>query len=108
MVGKHSLAGKAGLFAGDEDWTIRERIEMKTKTIRVTKKDIANGEPGRTRLCPVALAVKRQWRPVEVQKRAIYVCSDDRRISLPITVGRFIMRFDDGKTVKPFSFKIRI
>jgi hypothetical protein len=78
-----------------------------TKTIRVTKECIEQGCPENVYSCPVALALqkampRRKWL---VGRGTL----DDRaRIGTPDKVLAFINRFDSGKPVKPFTFRLRL
>jgi len=90
---------------------------MKTIRITVTKQDIANGKIRSNKRCPVALAVRRAclrrggWQAglkhVEIGRQFCYL-SDQGEIVLPKRARRFIARFDDKESVKPFSFNLRI
>lgn len=78
--------------------------------INVLKRDIEKGEEKDCEYCPVALAVKRATHHrvgvagdvVEIY-RGVYSTS---YYSLPAKAINFIKRFDGGKSVKPFSFKM--
>lgn len=86
---------------------------MKKKQITVTEEDIAYGDRRSYCNCPVARAVKRAFkvggsgRPVFVRHEGVFVGQpDDERFwmaDLPKSVDRFITRFDEGKTVRPFT-----
>lgn len=91
---------------------------MLTETIDVTQDDIDNGERILCRRCPIARACNRKgFGPVAVCDGAIY--KDDGKgifdlksavviANLPEEASRFYREFDQGKTVKPFSFQIQI
>jgi len=73
--------------------------------ITVTQKDIKNGKPCKSFLCPIAIAVQRKTKGIYrvmaeelVKKGVVY--------PLPDIAKEFISRFDEGMPVKPFSFEI--
>lgn len=75
-------------------------------TVNVTKDDISNGCCASPSRCPIVLALKR-IKPAEwtVGERLISLdgkpfCHQSDRVM------KWRMNFDDGKRVKPFSFKI--
>jgi hypothetical protein len=77
----------------------------------VTKKDINNGYPGSDRKCPIALSMSRKLQaPVKVRGRyakAFYPTPTgvrSFRYHMPEKALCFMIRFDDGGRVKPFSF----
>jgi hypothetical protein len=77
-------------------------------TIDVTADDIANGVRGRCSTCPVALAVRRvpgleKWEVGGMS--AFYGASS---FPLPCAASRFIMDFDGGRPVEPFSFEVDV
>lgn len=86
--------------------------------INVTQDDIDKGQINNCNLCPIALAIKRilkinsyntifvssvikllRYWNMEIQKYEV--------IS-PRSVKRFIQRFDQGKSVKPFNFFLTV
>jgi hypothetical protein len=85
----------------------------KTKIIKVTQKDINNAprssEYPVAQSCPVALAVNRAFKQkfgfAEVLTESINIGGT----WVPITkkTERFIIDYDCGKSVKPFSFTLR-
>ena len=94
---------------------------MKTKRYEVTREDIEDGERGICTKCPVALAIKRQmpsdwWVNVGgfTGEIAFFFQGDmpdklnTRRIILqtPISVSRFMDKFDAEESAEPFSFKL--
>lgn len=81
--------------------------KTKTKTIRVTKQDIAMGERSSHLNCPVALALKRQH-PQRLWN--IGHCWIDKNKTMKTTgrVSEFILNFDSNQSVKPFTFRIRL
>lgn len=83
--------------------------------IEVTEEDIKDGVRENVKQCPVARAVLRQLdfaEVVEVSMGGIDINFDVPgrkfiRYKIPKKVMRFIQRFDEGKSVKPFSFVLR-
>jgi hypothetical protein len=83
------------------------------RIVTVTAGDIRRGERWSPYACPIALAVQRlpgvarRFRCVGYYE--LCVTSPKHRhaeYGLPKTVQQFIARFDDGKRVKPFRFRI--
>lgn len=87
------------------------------KTFSVTQEDIDHG----ARLdggynCPVALCIRRAgYSEVRVLPLTISLSHPvgrlgviTRKLRTPIRVTRFIRRFDSGKPVKPFNFRLLI
>jgi len=76
--------------------------------IRVSAKDIKNGERDNCSNCPVALAVRRVFdadETIEVDGEEILIMSSPYcDISLPPIVRKFVSDFDAGMKVKPFTF----
>lgn len=74
--------------------------------IKVTEWHINRGMPEHGDKCPIALAIrgKVRWKSVYVDPGVIEVgCSSGRP---PKKVSKFIRRFDAGKKVRPFSFRL--
>lgn len=81
----------------------------KTITIRVTAKDIKNGNKADCCLCPVALAMRRVIPYCQVHSKVFNVPLNFHDYPLPKKVQAWIERFDRGwGRVKPFSFKIKL
>lgn len=84
------------------------------ETITVTQADIDAAQkncPLRTKFCPIARAVRRHksWKRWRVSLRDIYSLNiDTKDIPLPKRAVTFIDRFDNGMSVKPFSFTIEV
>lgn len=79
-----------------------------TKTINVTKDDILRGVKWDSSSCPIALALRRQFKT-----KLVDVDNDDitiRRAVLltPKRAQRFLVRFDSGSRVRPFCFKLTL
>ena len=75
--------------------------------IKVKKKDIKRGVRNNSKMCPVALALRRNG----VQRARVHISfiehgpRDNWRFTSPTdSVRDFISKFDDGKKVKPFKF----
>lgn len=83
-------------------------------TIEVTQDDIDKGNRVSPVSCPIALAVKRQYRSrwlhsppnsVSVSQRGVTIDSQD--YSIPKEARFFISDFDCDHDVKPFTFEMR-
>lgn len=76
--------------------------------IDVTKRNIKMGEPESCYNCPIARALKREFRKqndaVIVSNSSIWV--GDTRYKPTKRVQTFINKFDSGEAVKPFSFRL--
>ena len=84
----------------------------KVYTIDVTARDIAKGVKNDIDQCSVARAARRVFRrSLNVDGFTINIgdgfLSEYRELSLPKRARNWIHKFDSGKTVKPFSFKVR-
>ena len=77
------------------------------KTINVTAEDIAAGKRKNAGCCPVALALKRETGK-ECFVAPTFVLSDKTYIDSPREVYFFIITFDAGLPVEPFSFVLDI
>lgn len=73
--------------------------------IKVTEDHIKNGLRCTTTCCPVALALQEISSNVSVGLVGIWL--DSVRYKVPRSVYRFIRRFDNNKTVKPFNFILK-
>jgi len=77
------------------------------KFIRVTRKDIENGQRRAASYCPIALAAKRVTR---CPGSEIIVGTDIRTAGhtykTPKAACKFITAFDSGEPVEPFEFYI--
>lgn len=82
---------------------------MKAKII---KKDIKHGERNSCADCPIALAVKRMLKLDNVlvysHVRVIDNSLKATYYKLPKKATDFILKFDEGHTVKPFTFELRV
>ncbi len=85
--------------------------------IDVTREDIDNGTKRACGLCPVALAAKRVVAPfmrVAAYSTALELVTTERPFRpdtlhrLPATATSFIIDFDRGSPVEPFSFELDI
>lgn len=90
---------------------------MKPKPIKieVTQEDIDRGKQGSRCWCPIARAIKRTlyWMPGDtmipdgrVEVSIAQVAIEDGRADLPFEASNFIVAFDRGEPVKPFSFEL--
>lgn len=79
---------------------------MTTFTIDVTQDDIDNGVAFDAMQCPVAKAMQRHWPYAAVDGKCCWPTHD--RKPLPKKALRFVDRFDAGKAVKPFKFKLKV
>jgi hypothetical protein len=83
-----------------------------TLAVEVTADDIANGEPQKNCLCPVALAIKRlpgvtdAW--VEFDFAAVTFEDGERNYALPPEADAFIHAFDGGEPVGPLAFTAKL
>ena len=90
-----------------------KNVAKKSKYIEVsvTETRIAKGRPGCGYACPIALALRGAgFRKAEVYGYKVWF--DGRRDSgrtrlLPSPARRFVERFDSGKSVRPFTFKLK-
>lgn len=105
---------------------MKEKIMATTNkeiTVRVTRKDIKNGQKGSQAACAVARAVRRAtgFRMTRVTSENVAVItrgedkmprSDGANVrysaKLPIRAQNFVRNFDDGVKVKPFTFKVTL
>ena len=76
--------------------------------IVVTQNDIEQGVRYKACACPVALAIKRRTsRECEVAGRyMVFLSNLNTEHDLPTPVHKFVVAFDMGKPVKPFSFEL--
>lgn len=78
-------------------------------TIHVTQEHIRKGERGCCENCPVALAIQeltgdRRWR---VGSSKIWRNGEMRRaVDHPQKVHRFVVKYDQGKKPRPFTFDL--
>ncbi len=75
--------------------------------IEVTADDIANGKPGFSCECPIALALRRLFPDaghIEVEMADVHIDYD--MVELPDEARDFIEHFDAEDEVSPFSFEI--
>lgn len=86
---------------------------MKTLKINVRLKHIEKGEKAIVTHCPIALAMNdhKAIRDAYVTTSTALFTSDGihgQTSALPKKVQAFILRFDEGKSVKPFSFNLKV
>jgi hypothetical protein len=76
-------------------------------TVTVDQACIAEGERGNCAKCPVALAIyKRLGMRCEVDYYNISFGDD--RVQTPPCAGTFIVDFDAGRSVEPFTFELDV
>lgn len=82
------------------------------KIIHVTEEDIRSGTVSSYNKCPIALALTRITRvgEISVGRRCTVIWYNDewKEVKLSWRARRFIHRFDAGKKVHPFSFKLKV
>lgn len=72
--------------------------------IEVTQDDILEGKIGKSCYCPIALAMKRAYGHDKIVVSRSVCEIDYVEFATPKEAGRFIVRFDNGFHVSPFSF----
>ena len=80
-------------------------------TVDVTKEDINQGRACSAGFCPIALALRRHpgLKVVGIGREEIYTHSFYApRLRLPRKAQRFIVAFDHGEPVAPFTFKLKL
>lgn len=82
--------------------TDEKKVERYMK-IHVTKEDIKNGERFDCHRCPIALAATRAGL-TDVDVDYLTISANQETHTLPDNAVCFIDRFDDGESVKPFTF----
>jgi hypothetical protein len=75
-------------------------------TVDVTAEDIARGTPRCAGMCPIALAMKRALGREDVEVRHTRAWIGDGEAVLPGEAWEFILRFDMGRPVLPFRFRL--
>lgn len=79
---------------------------MNTIEVEVTQKDIDIGKHGSQEYCPVALAIRRAFQSEVVQISGHAGWIDDVPIQLSDNVRSFVVAFDAGRYVSPFTFTL--
>lgn len=80
--------------------------------IHVTQDDIDHGLKNNCRVCPIALAIKRETKAlgVNVLHRSIVIIPSGndpvRRYEHTAESFDFVTKFDAGQTVEPFQFEL--
>lgn len=74
-------------------------------TINVTAEDIENGVPRSCLFCPVAQAVAKQT-GLRVSVGAMWFFVEAVPHPTPEDVSNFVMKYDAGDKVEPFSFTL--
>ena len=84
---------------------------MKKIKVEVTAADIRKArrlKGNRSTTCPVALAVQRVTKDPKAWAGVTFMYTNGKYIPTPKKNSEFILRFDAGKPVKPFSFTISL
>lgn len=85
-------------------------MSMKTITVEVTQADIDEGERGHCAQCPIAKAMERTTG--EVWHVTLFgAFPRDRYVptaQIPSKVQEFILAFDRGEPVTPFTFTLEV
>lgn len=89
---------------------------MKTILVRVTREDIRKGDAAvkrkgnRSVTCPVARSIHSvpEFKKAIVWPSRVLLWLDRKSVRLPKNAKNFIARFDSGKPVKPFRFRLRV
>lgn len=78
-------------------------------TVEVTEDDIKKGVPGEADACAIVRAVRRATgrRVVNIDGESVEIMKDDFYMALPKKAKQFVLDFDDGKDVEPFSFVLK-
>lgn len=82
---------------------------MRRLKVEVTAEDIAAGVPSDCQECPIALALKRAGviEPA-VAKTWFLAGKGADMVNLPPLGWSFVIEFDNGRKVEPFSFEIDV
>lgn len=75
----------------------------------ISKKEIEQGVPNRCLFCPIALSLRKllgEDKGIRVYQHRLEI--DYNVYILPLKAQTFIARFDKGKSVKPFSFILKV
>ncbi len=75
-------------------------------TINITKKDIYVGKQRSSFSCPIALAAQRISGDQDCTVGETSMCINNVLYQLPKQARSFIRRFDNEKSVKPFTFEV--
>lgn len=82
---------------------------MKTVTINVLQDDINKGWANNPGACPIALAAARTLRvPCTVGDETLSVDNYRSFATLPLSAQAFVLTFDLGGSVSPFSFDVEV
>ena len=81
-------------------------------TVNVTQKDIDEGVAEDCYACPIALAAMRatgcKGAGVSPYYLRLFYDNEEASYRLPRAAERFVLDFDEGKPVEPFSFTVTI
>jgi hypothetical protein len=80
--------------------------------IRVSRECIKDGQKDDMCYCPIGLAIRRRhgFTDVRVDRQAIYFVRGEQEYVrvLPHDAQQFILRFDAGHRVEPFTFDLEL
>jgi len=86
-------------------------MAIKRVKVTVTKKNCLFGIPQNISGCPIALALKKKgFKNIAVDEDQILVSKKGEYFTSKVVKAarRFIERFDEGLSVKPFSFNLTL
>lgn len=82
------------------------------KTIRVTATDIRNSKVSKINACPIERAMRRatgiRWLVDRFGAYRFFGNVLLTTLRIPPVAKKFVIRFDNYKSVKPFSFRVKI
>lgn len=87
---------------------------MTAADVHITQAHIDRGVIGNCTRCPIALGLKETFPALEIDVAfsAVHIttpeCDHYRYTTLHSSAKKFIVDFDDGKPVKPFSFPFEV
>ena len=81
---------------------------MRTIEVNVTQGDIDNGARFSCWACPAALAIRRATGDDFVMVRGAGMTIHSQTYSLPNALAAFVLTFDHGYPVSPFTFTLEI
>jgi hypothetical protein len=86
---------------------------MDQVVIHITQEDLDHGVRGNCGFCPVAVAAERAFQALAAfvyfaSGRCILElgCNGGRQFELPSLIGKFVLAYDNGEKVHPFSFTV--
>jgi hypothetical protein len=87
---------------------LNSQFGVSKMTINVTQADIDQGAPDCVDNCPIALAIIRAVGHPYVAVDRLHAKVSGREYRLPVTAQCFILDFDAGDSVAPFTFYLAI